>query len=357
MSKTARLTRVVRFGDARPDLPRNTLFHAGPPYAGEPPQAVRNTALQAAVIGGLAADTATAARLLDEGALRLAPAQDVDLVVPLAQVVTPSMWCFEVSDGTHTTYAPISEGPPPALRFGSDDPVCVARARDWCATVAEAFNPLLAQRPLDPHALMRAALEEGDDCHARTMAGNERLLAALPGLPEALVTEIRANAGFVLCLWMAWSAWKVRVDGGALAAIGGNGQQFGIRLRGEAGWRTVDAPPPVGVYFQPDQAPQSLGAIGDSAVVDACGFGGQALRHAPALLEEWAAVLPADAATRPATILNPQTGVIDLDRIAASGTPPIINLAILHRNGAGAPIGRGHYCPPAALFKRGEESK
>lgn len=357
MSKTARLIRVVRFGDAKPELSRTTLYHAGPPYVGELPLAVRQAALQAAVIGGLANGLQAAARRLDDGELHLAPAQDVDLVVPLAQVLCTDMWCFEVSDGTHTTYAPISEGPPPALRFGSDDPICIPRARDWCTKVAEALNPLLAAHPIDPFALMRAALEDGDDCHARTLAGNERFLAALPGLPDALVADIRGNAGFVLCLWMAWAACKLRADGGDLAAIGGNGIQFGIRLRGEDRWRTVDAPPPVGVYFQPDQASHSLGAIGDSAVVDACGFGGQALRHAPSLLEEWAAVLPADAATRPTTIIHPETGVIDLARITSSATPPIINLAILHRNGAGTPIGRGHYCPPVALFTRGETSE
>jgi hypothetical protein len=357
MSNAARLTRIVRFGDARPDLPRNTLFHAGPPYAGSAPMAVQKAAQQAAIIGGLAPNAETAARMLADGTLRLAPAQDVNLVAPLAQVVSADMWCFEVSDGTHTTHAPLGEGPPPALRFGSDDPVCVSRARDWCSAVADALNPLLAAQPIDPYPLMLAALEEGDDCHARTMAGNELFLAAVPSLPEELVTAVRSNAGFVLCLWMAWCAWKLRADGGALRAIGGNGLQFGVRLQGDEDWRTVDAPPPVGIYFQPDQAPQSLGAIGDSAVVDACGFGGQALKHAPSLLEEWAAVLPNDAATRPTAILNPKTGAIDVARIVATATPPIINLAILHRDGAGAPIGRGHYCPPVTLFNRGENAK
>lgn len=355
MSKTACLTRVVQFGEAKPDLPRDTLFHAGPPYGGMPPQAVRNAALQAAVIGGLAPDAGCAAHLLDQGALRLVPAQDFGLAVPLAQVLAPAMWCFEVSDGVHAAYSPVAEGPPPALRFGSDDPLCVGRARDWCSRFAAACNPLLARRPVDPYALMCGALGEGDDCHARTLAGNERLLAALRDLPEALVAQVRANPGFVLGVWMAWAAWKVRTDGGELAAIGGNGLQFGIRLRGESHWHTVDALPPVGVYFPSDTAPQPLGAIGDSALVDACGFGGQALRHAPSLLDEWAAVLPADATDRPQAILHPHTGVIDPARIVASGMPPIINLAILSRSGAGMPIGRGHYCPPAALFQRAKE--
>lgn len=349
------MIRLVRFGDAVTGLPANTLFHAGPPYRGTPPQAVLNAAQQAAVIGGLAADAESARDMLADGRIALRPAQDVNLAVPLSQVLAPSMWCFEVGDGTHLTYSPVSEGVPPALRFGSDDPACGIRARDWCAQVAAALNPLLQLHRIEPHALMLAALEAGDDCHARTMAGNEIFVNALPELDARMKADVQANPSFVLGIWMAWSAWNVRASGGPLAAIGGNGIEFGLRLRGELEWRVTPAIPPVGKYFQPEHAPQALGAIGDSALVDACGFGGQALRHAPTLVEEWSDVLPGDATTRPARILDPVSGVIDPERILACGVSPIINLAILHRGGAGAPIGRGHYCPPITLFHRGDD--
>ncbi|MBL8999430.1 MAG: DUF1116 domain-containing protein, partial [Gemmatimonadetes bacterium] len=93
----------------------------------------------------------------------------VSALQAVAQVLAPAMWCFEVSDGVHAAYSPVAEGPPPALRFGSDDPLCVGRARDWCSRFAAACNPLLARRPVDPYALMCGALGEGDDCHARTL--------------------------------------------------------------------------------------------------------------------------------------------------------------------------------------------
>src|SRR5690606_7810489 len=105
-----------------------------------------------------------------------------------------------------------------------------------------------------------------------------------------------------------------------------------------------------GPYFKPEFADESLGAIGDSAVVDACGYGGQALIHAPLLLQEWHDYLPEDAATRPTQILDPKTGCVDPDRVVSTGLSPIINLAILHKDGADTPIGRGHYRPPVSLF-------
>jgi hypothetical protein len=354
MGNTARLIRLVRFDQAKTSLPVHTLFHAGPPYRGAPPEAVLTAAAQAAVIGGLAPDLASARGLIAARSLQLRPAQDFGLAAPLAQVVAPSMWCFEVGDDTGLAYAPVSEGPPPALRFGSDDPGCITRARDWCAELAAAINPMLASHALDPEKIMRDALAAGDDCHGRTVAGTNLFANCFPDLNPQLKADVLGNAGFSLSIWMAWCAWKIRSSGSPIAAIGGNGIEFGLRVRGEQTWKTVPATAPTGTLFQPERAAQALGAIGDSALVDACGFGGQALRHAPTLAEEWRAVLPADALTRPERILDPVLGIVDPALVRASNTVPIINLAILDRAGAGSPIGRGVYYPPISLFDTGD---
>jgi hypothetical protein len=44
---------------------------------------------------------------------------------------------------------------------------------------------------------------------------------------------------------------------------------------------------------------------------------------------------------------------VDVSRVIETGTGPIINLAIVDREGAAAPIGRGIYLVPAGLFKTG----
>ncbi|MFX7934567.1 hypothetical protein ABTK33_20990, partial [Acinetobacter baumannii] len=76
--------------------------------------------------------------------------------VPLAMVVASSMLCFEVGDNDGVFYSPVSEGPPPALRLGSSDPLCVPRAREWTAEAAQAINPQLETLP-DVESMMRQA--------------------------------------------------------------------------------------------------------------------------------------------------------------------------------------------------------
>jgi hypothetical protein len=53
-------------------------------------------------------------------------------------------------------------------------------------------------------------------------------------------------------------------------------------------------------------------------------------------------------------ITDPEWGVVDLAGVRNAGISPIINLASLDQDGAGAPIGRGIYIPPIALFTSGD---
>lgn len=350
MRGKARFTRLVQLHQVMPGLPNRTLLHAGPPYMGPPPGAVCNAAAQAAVLEGWAPDMETARRFITAADIQLRPAQDYGVVVPLAQVASASTWCVEVGDENHQAYSPVSEGPPPALRFGSADPSCQQRAGEWCAALAEHINPLLKQTAVYPEVLMAHAHELGDDGHAQVQAGTQLLVETLIGLDDTCKQQILTNAGFALTPWMAFCSWKLHSTDSPILAIGGNGIDFGLRFKGNSTWSTVPAPPPTGPYFKPELAPDSLGAVGDSAVVDICGYGGQALIHAPILLEQWRDYLPADATSRPQHILDPHTGCVDPDRVRAKGLSPIINLAILHRDGADTPIGRGHYCPPVDLF-------
>lgn len=352
MRNHARLTRLVQLDRAISNLPDRTLFHAGPPYEGLAPGAVVNAAAQVAVLEGWAPNMDEARRALSTGTgnIQLKPAQDYGFVVPLAQVASASTWCVEVGNEAYRAYSPVSEGPSPALRFGSADPVCHHRARDWCASLAEHVNPLLERSAVYPEALMQQAHSLGDDGHAQVQAGTGLLLDSFAGVSDTFKQQILANPGFSLTVWMAFCSWRLHHVDSPITAIGGNGVRFGLKFKGSDVWNTVSAPPACGPYFKPELASESLGVIGDSAVVDICGYGGQALRHAPILLEQWKDYLPADATSRPQHILDPNTGCVDPERVRATGLPPILNLAILHRDGADTPIGRGHYCPPVSLF-------
>jgi hypothetical protein len=333
-----------------PELPASILLHAGPPYRGAPPAPVINSAIQALLFEGLAVDSQAARALLQDGRVQLRPAQDHGIVTPLAQTVSSSMLLLAVKQRGELAYAPMVEGPPPALRFGSDAASCRERLRTLNEMAASALAPLIRREPIAIDELIRQAIAAGDECHARTGAANGALIERLRGLDAECAARLRSNAAFVLPILMAAAAASLRNSGSSIAAIGGNGIDFGIRRRGQQTWQHVPAVPPHGPRFAGLDAQTALGAIGDSAIIDFCGLGGQALAAAPLLAAEWAAVLPADALSRRDRLIDARSGIVDPERIVRSAVAPIINLAVLDHEGKAGLIGRGCYCPPVSLF-------
>jgi hypothetical protein len=348
----ARLRRITILEEAVKGLPDRSLFHAGPPYRARRPNAVLNAAAQAAVIAGWAGDLTAARGHLENGDITLQPGQDHGVAVPLAMVVAPSMWCVEVGNDSSVYYSPMSEGPPPALRFGATARECQDRAKDWCPRAASIINSRLDRVPA-LEDLIAAALDQCDECHAITGAGNQLFVDALGDIPAWLRDDLLRNPGFVLAIWMAWAGWKLQSTGSPITAAGGNGIEFGLRQPNSKRWRTAKAETPIGTFFKSDRTEAGLGAIGDSALVDLCGLGGQSLRFAPKLLQEWAHVLPKDIMTRHERILDAGTGIVAASRVLETDTGPIINLAIVDREGGGFPIGRGIYVVQPNLFEMG----
>jgi Protein of unknown function (DUF1116) len=335
---------------ACPDLSAYVLLHAGPPYRGAPPAPVINGAVQALLFEGLAADIHTAHALLQAGRVQLRPAQDYEIVTPLAQVVSSSMLLLAVEQLGEVLFAPMVEGPPPALRFGSDAAQCRERLRTLNDLTERAITPLIRRAPIAIDELIGHAIAAGEDCHVRTSAANEALIERLPGLDAEALARLRSNPAFVLPILMAAAAASMRTHESRVAAIGGNGIDFGIRLRGQNSWQQRAAEAPRGPRLAGLDLQTPLGAIGDSAVIDFCGLGGQALAAAPALAAEWSAVLPPDALSRRERLIDPQSGIVDPERVVRHGVAPLINLAVLDRDGIEGLIARGCYCPPVSLF-------
>jgi hypothetical protein len=346
----ARWLDVLPRAAACPDLPARVLLHAGPPFRGAPPAPVFNAAVQALLFEDRTLGSAAAQRRVLDGEVELQPAQDHGIVTPLAQVVSASMLLIAVEQRGHIRYAPIVEGAAPALRFGSSDPQCLRRLRDAGAWVESVIAPTVRLRPLAVDDVIRIALASGDECHARTAAATEAMVTAMTGLAPAHAARLRASPAFVLTVLMAAAATALRCQDGDVEAIGGNGADFGIRRRGEGTWRRIPAQPPRGAHIAGMEAVFALGAIGDSAVIDFCGLGGQALQAAPVLAAEWNDSLPADALRRRPELIDPASGIVDAGRITRSALAPLINLAILDRDGSRGLIGRGWYSPQVELF-------
>ena len=355
---------------------RRCLLHAGPTFdssdgVSEP---VRSSAVMAALVEGWAADEADAEQQLADGTITLEPAQDHDAVVPLAGVIAPSTALLIVADPQRPQarcLTPINEGTGPALRLGHREPELLQLLPWINGELAETLDRALAE-PLPTMSIIARALQQGDDCHGRTIAATSLLHAELARrLSSGAATEralafIAAAPPFFLNPCMASSRLLLQAAAGVaestvVTAAGGNGSRFGIQLAGRPGhWITVAATPPRAVLPEDCAEDDACGAIGDSAVVDVFGLGGMALRFAPKQVEQLQAVLPEGWPTRPdellAIELPEEDGVMIRTGLTGaacvqSGRTPLITLGVLDRHGRRGRIAGGVYEPPVSLFR------
>jgi hypothetical protein len=358
-----------------------TLLHAGPPFSSSDAisQPIFNSAVVAILYEGWANTIEQAADLIQTGQVQLQPAQDRQVVTPLAAVVSPSMMMQVVCDRhdpNQIAYSPLHAGPPPAPRFGTLDWAVVDQLRWLNQTLAEALTAVLST-PIPLIPLAEQSLQAGEECHSLTRTATDALIRTLQplllSLPtgDAVLTFLHRSPSFFLNLWMAACKCILNAATGVpnsqiVTAMAGNGNEFGVQISNQPGdWITVSATPPRRSRLDDDSMHTHCGAIGDSAVIDALGFGGMALPYAPDLTQELQPALPIDALQLPSRLLlaehpgfqtlRPAVG-LSLRRILSAGAPPLINLAILGRDGSGM-IGRGVYRPPLELFEQAAGNK
>lgn len=380
-------------------LRQHEMLHAGPPLADprRPPRTLLSSIVMSCLHEGWAADAAAAESMVLDGTLRLAPAQAHRCVTPLAAVISAATPLFEVADRASPAqrmHAPVSTVRGADTRMGFRDPALLSRLRQRDERVAPALQRWVETHdPLDLWPIALQGLAGGDDLHGSTAVANRAFAAALRqshGASDrdfgaelsALIHDIEATPLFFLTLWMAASACMLRAaerDGGAtlVTRAGGNGQLFGIALADDAGrWTCCDAAPPSGPLLPSVGAAvpgrgitcagvdaATEGAIGDSAVIDMLGFGGQRLAHAPdlrLLFKEHPAAgasldsQPPERLLARANSLLPAAWPLGVDAaaVATHQQSPRVVLAMLASDGIGGLRGRGIYQPPVDLFER-----
>ncbi|AWU96953.1 DUF1116 domain-containing protein [Azospirillum ramasamyi] len=337
-------------------LDRHTLLHAGPPFA-DPAEIcapILNAAAAALLFEGMADGVEEAKALVRNGMVSLRPAQDLGVVTPLAAVVSRSMWLHVVEDAGGSgirAYSPLNEGGGPAQRFGIVSGAVVERLRLLHGRIGPA---LAAIGPVELSALAREAMAQGDELHGRVGVASalltDTLVSRLGGAGD--VCGFLKEAGqFFLNPWMAACKAMMltadRVPGATLVtSAGGNGVRFGLRLSGMMGkgWASARIAAPQG----PDiGVPRPrLPAIGDSAVIDALGFGALALDTAPLLRVELGAAAEAimAAADHLLCVEHPvferRVG-LDACAVLPGGPVPPVCLAALHAAGEDGIVGRG----------------
>ncbi len=374
-----------------------TFFHAGPPLAFDRASGPMRGALVAAMLfEGLASDPDDATAQLETGRLhdgrpvRLEPCHHHAAVGPMAGVVSPSMWVFEIADPAsgRSAYCSLNEGLGKVLRYGAFGPEVVERLR-WMSTV---LGPLLQQAvrrrasssagPLDVRSIVAQMLQMGDEGHNRNRAGTMMLVRELVpellelGAPGSDVADVvrfcNGNDHFFLNLVMP--ACKLALDAGRdvpgstlVVAMARNGTDFGIQVSGTGDtWFTAPANTPEGLYlgnFGPDDANPD---IGDSAIAETAGIGGFAMAAAPAIV----AFVGGDADLALATTRRmyeitlaehpvlqvPILGFrgvpvgIDVTAVVRTGILPQINTGIAGRVAGTGQVGAGLVNPPEACF-------
>lgn len=350
-------------------LAADVVLHAGPPLASQDDicAPLLNAACAALIFEGTAKSEREARDLIRQGRVKLRPAQDFNVATPLAAVVTASMWLQEVvdadSDGS-AAYAALNEGTGPALRFGVLSEAVIERLRFIHHELAPALASAM-RWPVDLLPIATESLAQGDEMHARVGVGSGLLMRHVDtqGLAAEQERFLCAHQYWFLNLWMAGclcilSAAREYGKGDVLIAAGGNGQDFGIQVSRDAGvWITAPATPPQGPN-RPDVSAllSRLPAIGDSAVIDALGFGALALDAAPDHAAHFEKPVIEALAGAAASVLVSEHPVLhrriglDVARVGGHGLPHVC-LAALDAEGRAGLVGFGIAQHPAELYR------
>jgi Protein of unknown function (DUF1116) len=366
--------RGVRFARDALGLPEHTLLHAGPPYADpcRPSAPVLSSAILCCIYEGWAADEQTAAQLIASGRVKLVSAQSYEAVTPLAAVISPRTALVEIADGDGDSdgaaaWSLLGSGAGPQIRFGSRDPAVIERMKWRDKVLAPALAAALVSGSIDLIPLARTGLDHGDDLHARTTAASAALREVIsPRLNDPSIDAmLQQTPLFFLTLWMA--ACHLMMSAAARAAdpsttlvvaLAGNGIDIGIRLAGRpTHWTTTVAAAPAGPRIDPSVLTPAAALTGDSGVIDAAGFGAQALMLAPepaAAFEPW---LPPDWQRKQACLY---AGVhpcftdlrcgLDAASVVSQNAPALAAIAMIGADGRSGLLGRGLFAAPVDLF-------
>jgi uncharacterized protein DUF1116 len=372
--------------EAIPELGERLLLHAGPPIEwSDMCGPMRGAAIGAMLFEGWAPDPDEAERLANTRAVRFAPCHDFGAVGPMAGLLAPSMPVVVVENDAPAgkqAFATLNEGLGKVLRFGAYEPSVLSRLRWMASTLGPALSRALQQAgPVDLKMLIGQALQMGDECHNRNVAATALLTRQLaPSLVRAVEPSAAApvldflldNNHFFLNLSMA--ACKVSLDAAhdvpgstMVTAMARNGVEFAIRVSGTgATWFTAPSTVPDGLYFAGYGPADANPDLGDSAITETAGIGGFAMAAAPAIVR-FVGGEAADAVrytlemgritlSRNANYALPSLGFagtptgIDVRRVVESGSAPVINTGIAHREPGVGQIGAGIARAPLACF-------
>lgn len=370
-----------------PGMTRTTILHAGPPIAwarmcGPQRQGVINGLLYE----GLARTADEAVRLLEQGQVRVAPCHDYQAVGGMAGITTASMPMVVVRNEAYGNegYSQLFQGPGTQEWRWQDYNQAVIGQWRWLEHV---LGPALGMAirtkgGLDVKSITARALQMGDECHNRNVAGSALLFREImpwlyrAGLDHPMLVEsvnyLAKAEQFFLCLAMAAARATVEPAKGIpystiVTTTARNGVDFGLKVSdlGDE-WFTAPANYVEGLYFSSEWGPaDATPDIGDSAIMETVGLGGLVQVTAPALQQfvggsfgrarqlsqEMRAITvgTVDAYQLPNLDFAGAPTGIDLRKVVETGITPVIDTAIAHKQGG--VIGAGQVRAPIGCFE------
>ena len=310
---------------------------------------------------------------LAKGRIKLDSAQNHDVVTPLASVVSPSMKLQVIEDRSgfgRRIFSPLNGGMTSDLRFGVAEPQVLQLLKLLNGEVARLFVESI-KRPIPLIPFADAGLANGDDCHSITSSATLELARYFQYETNnaAIADFLKRTSSFFLNTWMAacrciLSATENVPNSTMLTAMGANGVEVGIRYSGQPTlWHTSRSTVPVPIG-QIQQGNQPLPAIGDSAVIEALGFGAMCWTQTPfdvsAIDESVLSDLHKSSVLKKSLIRGFQRvsvpAGISVRDILANTAPPAISLGILDAHGKTNLLGRGLYTVALAAFESIDDS-
>ncbi len=170
------------------------LLHAGPPIGWDRASGpLRGALIGALLLEGLASGPDEAEAALAAGGAELEPCHHRGAVGPMAGVISPSMWVFELRDPVNggTAWCPLNEGLGKVLRYGAYSPDVIERLRWMHAVLGPALHAAIRQHgPVDVKAIIAQMVQMGDEGHNRNRAGTLMFLRdVLPDLVDTAPAE------------------------------------------------------------------------------------------------------------------------------------------------------------------------
>ncbi|MGE5170813.1 MAG: DUF1116 domain-containing protein [Rudaea sp.] len=380
---------VRRAGDVIEGLRENVILHAGPPIGWERMCGpMRGAVCGVAVFEGWARDLDAAAQAAASGRYTFRPNHDLGAVGPMTGMTTLGQPVLVVENRAfgNRAYCTINEGLGKVMRFGGNDAEVLGRL----AWIARVLGPalsaaLVASGGIPLKNIVARGLAMGDEMHQRNVACSALFLREIaPALARTsndsntlaeVLAFIGRNDQFFLNVAMAMGKALTDpargVDGSSIVtAMCRNGTEFGIRISGTGDrWYTAPVEMPAGLYFPGYSERDANPDMGDSAIVETIGLGGFAMAAAPAVAGfvgagsaresvNYTRAMYEITESRNAEWTIPNldfAGVptgIDIRKVLRTGTAPVINTGIAHREPGVGQVGAGIARAPLACFEQ-----